>query len=123
AGAAAKKGGKRSDYVKEHEVAVYPDTAVWVKDFNYSYNEPMHNNYFWHAAYDDYPVVGVSWSQAKAFSDWRTKYHNSYRRKKGLEPVPDYRLPSEAEWEYAARGGLDGASYPWGGPYTKNDRG
>lgn len=122
-GEAARTGRDRKDFIKEHEVPVYPDTAVWVKDFSYSYNEPMHNNYFWHSAYDDYPVVGVSWFQAKAFSNWRTLYHNGYRVKKNLERVPDYRLPSEAEWEYAARGGLDGASYPWGGPYTQNDRG
>lgn len=121
--AAARKGEHRGDYIQNHEVKVYPDTTAWIKDFNYSYNEPMHNNYFWHTAYDDYPVVGVSWNQAKAFADWRTAYHNSYRKQQGIEPVPDYRLPSEAEWEYAARGGLDGASYPWGGPYTKNDRG
>jgi hypothetical protein len=64
--AAARSGAqRRSDFIKTEEVAVYPDTAVWIKDFNYSYNEPMHNDYFWHTAFDDYPVVGVSWKQAK----------------------------------------------------------
>ncbi len=111
------------DYIKDYDIKVYPDTTVWIKDFKYSYNEPMHNNYFWHSAYDDYPVVGVNWEQAQAFAHWRTKYHNAYRKSRGVEPVPNYRLPSEAEWEFAARGGLDGATYPWGGPYTKNERG
>ncbi|MCM4156278.1 gliding motility lipoprotein GldK [Gramella sp. AN32] len=122
--AAARNGNqKRTDFIKSEELAIYPDTTVWIKDFNYSYNEPMHNDYFWHSAYNDYPVVGVSWKQARAFTQWRTKYNNDYRRKKGNENVPTYRLPTEGEWEYAARGGLEGGSYPWGGPYTKNDRG
>lgn len=120
---AARKGGDRSKFINEQEVEVYPDTTVWVRDFNYSYNEPMHNDYFWHAAYDDYPVVGVSWTQAKAFCDWRTLKHNIHRQEKGVENVNMYRLPSEAEWEYAARGGLESATYPWGGPYSKDDRG
>jgi formylglycine-generating enzyme len=121
--AARSKTQSRADFIITEEVQVYPDTAVWIKDFNYSYNEPMHNDYYWHTAFDDYPVVGVNWKQAKAFTQWRTLYHNSYRRSKGNHDVPSYRLPTEAEWEYAARGGLASASYPWGGPYTKNDRG
>lgn len=121
-GAAARSGGDRTNFITEHEVMVYPDTTVWIKDFSYSYNEPMHNTYFWHSAYDEYPVVGVSWEQAKAFCDWRTLYHNGYRRERGKSQVAAYRLPSEAEWEYAARGGLESATYPWGGPYTTDDR-
>ena len=120
---AARSQGDRSNYIKNEVVPIYPDTTVWIRDFNYSYNEPMHNDYFWHSAYDEYPVVGVSWKQARAFTQWRTKYHNDFRRSKGDANVPSYRLPTEGEWEYAARGGLEGGSYPWGGPYTKNDRG
>ena len=121
--AAREKNGSRRDFIRTEETKIYPDTTVWIKDFAYSYNEPMHNDYFWHSAYDDYPVVGVSWQQAKAFCQWRTDNKNSYKKQRGQELVNRFRLPSEAEWEYAARGGLEGATYPWGGPYTKNDRG
>ncbi|MDH7911386.1 gliding motility lipoprotein GldK [Winogradskyella sp. SYSU M77433] len=121
--AARNRGLKRSEVVVQQEVEVYPDTTAWIRDFAYSYNEPMHNDYFWHDAYGNYPVVGVSWKQARAFCQWRTLYHNAYQKSKGKQPINSYRLPSEAEWEYAARGGLQGATYPWGGPYTKNDRG
>jgi formylglycine-generating enzyme len=123
----AAKNGKtktRKDFIQHEDVSVYPDTTVWVKDFAYSYNDPMHEDYFWHQAYEDYPVVGVSWYQARAFCNWKTKKKNDYlKSRKNPVRVQNFRLPTEAEWEYAARGGLDNATYPWGGPYTTTDRG
>ncbi len=122
--AAKAKVGKRSKFIRTENTKVYPDTTVWIKDFAYSYNEPMHNDYLWHQAYGDYPVVGVNWKQAKAFCAWRTLKKNIYvKQKKGRDQVNSFRLPTEAEWEYAARGGLQSGNYPWGGPYTKSDRG
>ncbi len=120
--AAKNRSLARKDVIEREEVEVYPDTTVWIRDFAYSYNEPMHNDYFWHDAYSEYPVVGVSWKQAKAFCQWRTLNKNAYQKSKRKQPVNMFRLPSEAEWEYAARGGLEAATYPWGGPYTKTDR-
>lgn len=116
--------GTRKDFIKYEDVAVYPDTTVWIKDFSYAYNDPIHDDYFWHQAYQEYPVVGVSWYQARAFCHWKTKKKNDYlRSRKHPEEVPSFRLPTEAEWEYAARGGIESATYPWGGPHTTSDRG
>ena len=121
--AARAKSGSRKDFIKQEELEIYPDTTVWIRDFEYSYNEPMHNDYFWHDAYSDYPVVGVNWMQAKAFCNWRTKFKNDDQKSRGKQFVNQFRLPTEAEWEYAARGGIEGGSYPWGGPYVISDTG
>lgn len=121
---AARQQGRRRDFIKEEIVEVYPDTTVWVRDFNYSYNDPMHQDYFYHSAYNDYPVVGVTWSQAKAFCKWRTKKKNDFLdTKRKSTNVPQFRLALESEWEYAARGGLENGTFPWGDPYTTTDRG
>lgn len=121
--AARSKTGRRKDFIKQEELEIYPDTTVWIRDFEYSYNEPMHNDYFWHEAYGDYPVVGVNWQQAKAFCNWRTKFKNDDQKSRGRQFVNQFRLPTEAEWEYAARGGIESGTYPWGGPYVISDTG
>ncbi|WP_133578099.1 T9SS ring complex lipoprotein PorK/GldK [Pedobacter metabolipauper] len=106
-------------------VAVYPDTLVWKIDYSYSQNDPMVKTYFNHPSYDDYPVVGVSWEQASAFCVWRTRFYESVAvaRKQPLNSRPEYMLPSDAQFEYAARGGNVKTKYPWGGPYVRNTKG
>jgi gliding motility-associated lipoprotein GldK len=120
--AAHDRVSNRTAHIKKDKVKVYPDTLVWIRDFAYSYNEPMTRNYFWHPAFDDYPVVGVDWGMANAFTYWRTKLWNSYQAENGINSE-DFRLPTEHEWEYASRGGHDLAPFPWGGYYIRNAKG
>ena len=184
-----------ADY--EHYYSTLPDTLVWRKPL--SYNDPFVNNYLRHPAYQDYPVVGVTWEQASAYCKWRTDrvneqilrdhgylvdyktmtgggkgksaapagagkepfstdiYLNGQYRGEGIdgknmktdlnpsstasaqkgkqgakrpirledgEMLQPYRLPTEAEWEYAALALIgnsdfenveDGKTYPWAG--------
>jgi gliding motility-associated lipoprotein GldK len=113
----------RRDFLRTETINVFPDTLCWIHDYAYSYNEPLARTYFWHPTYDHYPVVGVNWNQARAFCVWRTSLFNGFLDSKGQPGLNDFRLPTEAEWEWAARGGEAANPFPWGGPYSKNDKG
>lgn len=107
------------DLLTHKIISIYPDTMVWVRDFQYSYNDPLLLKYFSHRGFSDYPVVGVTWEQAHAFCRWRTDYLEGATH----QGAQVYRLPTEAEWEYAARGGRKMSAYPWGGNYARDAQG
>ena len=85
------------DFLNTYIVNIYPDTTCWINDFQNAENEIYMRQYFNHANYNEYPVVGVNWEQANAFCNWRTDFLI-----RGLGPnakyIQRYRLPTEAEW-------------------------
>ena len=99
-----------------------PDTLLWKKPD--SYMAELANSYFSSPAYKHFPVVGVSWQQAKDFCLWRTErlkenLKHAKEQNKKIE-FPDniedfyFRLPTIEEWEYAAYAGMDTAKYLFG---------
>lgn len=164
------------DYPEVHRNAL-PDTTVWRSPLGY--NEPYVETYFRHPAFNDYPVVGVSWMQANDYCIWRTDRVNEMiliregilewdpnqvnennfntdaylagqyeglvlQNLPDLSPeggerrvqfedgmlLPKYRLPTEAEWEFAALALIGNTYeeriygrriYPWNGHHTRND--
>ena len=98
------------------EVAVYPDTLCWVRDFPNLFHEPLTKYYFLHKAFDDYPVLGVSWYQAKAYADWKSRQGDYV-----------YRLPYELELMLAyhdSNAERTGTFYfPWTEPFLTDRKG
>jgi formylglycine-generating enzyme required for sulfatase activity len=98
--------GKLDDY----KIAIIDSTGWRCK---HAYNEPYVELYYRHPAYQSYPLVNVSYEGAILYCNWLTLIYNSDSKRKFKKVI--FRLPSKDEWEIAARGGLIGSDYPWGG--------
>jgi formylglycine-generating enzyme required for sulfatase activity len=83
-------------------INVYPDTLCWIHDFNFPGTKEMSDNYFWNPQYSNYPVVGITYDQAKAFLNWKTIEEQKKLDAKGIKLKVEYDLPNEMEWEIAA---------------------
>ena len=137
------------DSAREFYESALPDTVVWARDL--AYNDPYVDHYLRYPGFRYFPVVGVTWKQSVDYCGWRTAVVNlKLAEEAGLDEVaaegtgsriplesgvilPNYRLPSEAEWEYAAQA-LIGTQwldenqthkrlYPWDGHALRNPYG
>jgi len=107
------KNVKIGEYATE-SINVYPDEKIWFKDLNNSQVDILVENYFTQPPFDDYPVVGVTWKQARAFAAWRSHTNFDYAN------IADYlkyyklqySLPSEAQWVYAAGKDIKNSNQP-----------
>ena len=138
----------RRDSSEEFWQSALPDTLVWQSEL--AYNDPYVDHYLRYPGFRYFPVVGVNWLQAVDFSNWRTNVVNKklaedagieipeggYEGRIPLESgvvLPNYRLPSEAEWEYAAQALIGNQwldenqthkrLYPWDGHALRNPYG
>jgi len=106
---------------REAKKEFYSDTTLWITEYPYSYNKPMARNYFSHPSFNDFPIVGITWTQAKAYCLWKSKKVETLLEKKGIKSNVEFRLPTEAEWENAVLKKQFEEKYPKRTSYSWNE--
>lgn len=98
----------------------YPDTTRWATPEGTT--NPLQVFYFSNAAYNNYPVVNITYEAATAFCNWLTQKYSAIDKQSFGRVV--FRLPNREEWMSAARGTTkDNRTYPWGSNFLRNNRG
>jgi formylglycine-generating enzyme required for sulfatase activity len=83
-------------------------------DSNYKSNHYYHQKDY---TLNNFPVNNISYDAAIEFCNWKTNQYNNDIKRKFNKVI--FRLPTEKEWEFAARGGRSQLPFPWGGPYLR----
>ncbi|MBK8368593.1 MAG: SUMF1/EgtB/PvdO family nonheme iron enzyme [Bacteroidetes bacterium] len=109
---------RNSDYV-----IAKPNQEAWMTRFPDSYNEPMTNMYFWHPAYDEYPVVNISRKGAELYCEWLTIEANKILKETNKPLMNDLRIPVDLEWAYAASSRKNQPKYANGNEYLRDSKG
>ncbi len=116
-----------ADLLMQHRLDDYklakPIQEMWTNKFPWSFNEPMTNMYFWHPAYDDYPVVNISRKAAIMYCKWLTIETNKTLSETNKPLINDVRLPDEYEWTYAASNGKNYVKNANGNTYLRDSKG
>jgi formylglycine-generating enzyme required for sulfatase activity len=132
------EGGEKIDfYIGQFEVTneLYRQFLINLESRQQAFHEPKHEGweaingqknsnieyYFKHRSFDDYPINNIDMTDAMAFTEWLTYFYNQNSNKRFKKVV--IRIPSESEWEYAAKGGSKIGSLPWESPFMTNSKG
>lgn len=110
----------KKDHGDSAHKKMLPDTSCWNK--NSSYNNPYVHHYFQNPAYHEFPLIGITHNQAKAYCEWLTRVLNQVYQSDEKHPVYELavRLPTEKEWIKAAKAGNPTATFPWKGTKLRN---
>lgn len=83
----------------DDSIMIYPDTLCFVKDHFSPGMDYLTSQYFWHPAYNNYPIVGISYFQAKAFLHWKEMKINEKLKSEGKDYRVKLDFPNEAQWD------------------------
>jgi len=95
-----------------------PDSLAWVA--NNDAGRPLALHYFRHQAYNNYPVVGITYENTLDYCKWLTSIYNQDEKRPFKKVV--FQLLTKADWMFAASAGDSNRTFPWGSGYIQNNR-
>ena len=110
------------DLILSNQLELYkkslPDSLAWVENNDPGRQLALH--YFRHQAYDNYPVVGITYENAVEYCQWLTTSYNRTEKRPFKKVI--FQLLTKADWIFAAGAGDSTRTFPWGSGFIQNNR-